>query len=103
WLALAHDTGVVLRLLSPTLDPAQDAQGLWDLVGKRTRVLVLSHVLCTVGYVMPVREVCAEARRRGVWTVIDGAQAAGVVPLQLHDLGPDAYVASGHKWILGPA
>ena len=102
WVALAQDLGVELRLFDPSFDPGRDAEAIWSLATRRTRAVAISHLLCTVGYVMPVREICAEARRRGLWTVVDGAQAAGCLPLRLHDLGPDAYVASGHKWLLGP-
>jgi selenocysteine lyase/cysteine desulfurase len=102
WVALARDTGVRLRLYDPSFDPELDAGAIWGLASKRTRVLVVSHVLCTVGAVMPVEALCAEARRRGLWSVVDGAQAAGILPLGLHDLGADCYLASGHKWMLGP-
>lgn len=102
WVALKQDLGIVLRLFEPSFDLARDAEAIWRLAGKRTRAVVLSHVLCTTGAVMPVAEIAAEARRRSVWCVIDGAQAAGIVPLDLHALGADCYLASGHKWMLGP-
>ena len=102
WVALHQDAGVTLRLVEPQLDPAADLESIWAQVNKRTRAIVLSHVLCTVGAVMPVEAVAAEARRRGIWCIVDGAQAAGVLPLDLEALGADCYLASGHKWLLGP-
>jgi selenocysteine lyase/cysteine desulfurase len=102
WVALAREAGVVLRIFAPSFDPARDAEDIWGLANRHTRAVAVSHVLCTTGYVLPVREICAEARRRGVWAVIDGAQATGTLALQLHDLGADAYIASGHKWLLAP-
>lgn len=102
WVALSQDVGIQLRLYDPTGDPRRDAHALWKLASPRTRVVMVSHVLSTTGAVMPVAEIAAEARRRGLWCVIDGAQAAGIVPLDLTSLGADAYVASGHKWLLGP-
>jgi selenocysteine lyase/cysteine desulfurase len=102
WLALSQDTGIVLRLHEPLFDADRDVEAIFRLAGKRTRVIVLSHVLSTVGYVTPVAAVSREARRRDILCVVDGAQAAGILPLDLHALGPDFYVASGHKWILGP-
>jgi selenocysteine lyase/cysteine desulfurase len=102
WVALRRDTGVVLRLVEPRFDPAADAAALVAALGKRSRVLVVSHVLATTGAPMPVEALAAEARRRGIWCVVDGAQAAGILPLDLGALGADCYVASGHKWLLGP-
>jgi cysteine desulfurase / selenocysteine lyase len=102
WVALAKDVGIQLRLYDPTGDPRRDAEALWKQASVRTRVVMVSHVLSTTGAVMPVAEIASEARRRGLWCVIDGAQAAGILPLDLAGLGVDAYVASGHKWLLGP-
>jgi selenocysteine lyase/cysteine desulfurase len=65
-------------------------------------VVVLSHVLATTGEVLPLDDVCAEARRRNVWVVANGSHAAGMVPLDVHDLGVDTYLASGSGWMLGP-
>jgi selenocysteine lyase/cysteine desulfurase len=45
--------------------------------------------MCTVGAVDAGEALCAEARRRRIWSVIDGAQAAGSLPLDLHALGAD--------------
>src|SRR5690606_3557309 len=51
---------------------------------------------------LPVRAVADLARRRGLMLVVDGAQSAGSVMLNLHDLAADAYACRGHKWLLGP-
>lgn len=67
-----------------------------------TRLLFFSHVLATTGLVLPARELCAEARRRGIVTVVDGAHAPGFLPLRLDDLPGDFYAGNGHKWLLAP-
>ncbi len=102
WVALKQDLGITLRLFDPSFDPARDAEAIWRLASKRTRAVVVSHVLCTTGALMPVSEIAAEARRRSIWSVVDGAQAAGILPLDLHQMGADFYLSSGHKWMLGP-
>jgi selenocysteine lyase/cysteine desulfurase len=63
---------------------------------------MVSQILCTTGTILPVPEISALCRERGVVSVIDGAQCPGHIPVDLHELGCDFYVASGHKWLLGP-
>jgi selenocysteine lyase/cysteine desulfurase len=68
----------------------------------RTRVLGFTHVTNTVGDLFPARELCRLARERGVLTLVDGAQTFGLQELDLSDMQPDFYSASGHKWACGP-
>ncbi len=71
----------------------------------RTRLVVLSHVTWDTGHVMPLSEVVAVCRERGqgrTRVLVDGAQAAGAMPLALAALGVDFYALPGHKWCCGP-
>src|SRR5262249_52453534 len=68
----------------------------------RTRVLTFSHVLSSTGFRMPVAEISALARSRGCIAVVDGAQAAGGIEVDVKTFGCHAYATSGHKWVLGP-
>lgn len=67
-----------------------------------TRVLMLSHIITGSGAVLPVKEICAEARSKGIITVLDGAQAIGQINVDVADIGCDAYVGCFHKWIGAP-
>jgi L-cysteine/cystine lyase len=72
----------------------------------RTRAVVASHVGWDTGRILPLPEVAALCRDHGggaTRLVIDGAQAAGVLPLDLPALGADVYACPGHKWWCGPA
>ncbi len=106
WLncALRHH-GSVKKFVMPK--PVHSPEQVVDIVTKsftpQTRVLFFSHVITGTGALMPIKEICAEARRRGIFTVIDGAQAFGHVAVDVKDLGCDAYVGCFHKWILAPA
>lgn len=72
--------------------------------GRRGRKLVLlSHVSCIDGRLLPVADAVTITRRYGGISLIDGAQAVGQVPVDLHAIGPDFYVGSCHKWLLGPS
>lgn len=69
---------------------------------KKTKVLSISHVVSSTGLRLPIKEIAALARSRGIISIVDGAQAFGGIPVNVRDLGCDAYAAPGHKWLLGP-
>jgi len=102
WLAVAKDIGILVRLFEPGKTAEENLNIIDRAITRKTRVLAISHVTCTTGLRFPAKEVCALARRKGVYSVLDGAQVAGMIPLNLHDLGCDFYCTSGHKWLLGP-
>src|SRR5260370_24737840 len=74
-----------------------------NALNARTRVLAISHVITGSGAILPVKEMCAEARARGIFTVIDGAQAVGHSPVDLREIGCDAYGGGVHRWLLAAA
>lgn len=65
----------------------------------RTRLIALSHVSWLTGAVLPLRELCGH----GVPVLVDGAQGAGAIPVDVEQLGCDFYTVSAQKWLLGPA
>ena len=68
----------------------------------RTRVISMCHLVNTNGMILPVKAVSEMARARGILVAVDGAQAPGMINVDLHDLGCDFYAFSGHK-AYGPA
>ena len=66
------------------------------------RLLALSWVAFHTGWVAPVAELAQAAHEHGILVVLDAIQGLGVLPAGLDDLGVDALVADGHKWLLGP-
>jgi isopenicillin-N epimerase len=89
----------------PTMatDPAEIVDALVKAITPRTRLLFFSHVLSPTGLVLPAKELCAEARKRGVTTVVDGAHAPVMIPLDVADVGADFYTGNLHKWLLAPS
>ncbi|MFQ5749774.1 MAG: aminotransferase class V-fold PLP-dependent enzyme, partial [Planctomycetota bacterium] len=72
-------------------------------IGPATRVLVVPHVDNRVGLRHPLKEIAARAHAAGVeFVAVDGAQAPGMIPVDLHASGIDFYAASAHKWLQGP-
>jgi isopenicillin-N epimerase len=68
----------------------------------RTRVLFFSHITTVTGVVLPAKELCALARRKGALSHVDGAHCIGQLPLHLGEIGADFYVTSPHKWLMAP-
>jgi isopenicillin-N epimerase len=102
WQLIAKRRGVVLRqvaLPDPPLDPAQALDRLVSAITPRTRVVSVSHVNFTNGLIMPVAQLIAYCRPRGIIVVVDGAHPPGLMPVDLQALDPDFYASSPHKWL----
>lgn len=105
WDYLVRRQGVILDVVPVPPgenDPAAIVARFERALGPRTRVLSFSHLLSSTGLRMPVAELCALARRHGAVSVVDGAQAAGGIDVNVSALGCDVYATSGHKWLLAP-
>ena len=72
------------------------------LITPGTKLVSISHVLWTSGLVLPVRRIAELAHARGALVLVDGAQAAGAIPVSVRDLGADMYAIPAQKWLLGP-
>jgi L-cysteine/cystine lyase len=67
-----------------------------------TRLVVISHVTWSTGALLPVRAIADLAHARGALVLVDGAQAAGTLQVDVGTLGADAYAIPAQKWLLGP-
>ena len=73
-----------------------------DLVTPRTRLISISHVTWTTGAVLKISEVAYMGREWGIPVLIDGAQSAGAIPIDVKALGVDFYAIPMQKWLCGP-
>jgi len=106
WQLLAKRKGCVYKqatMPEPANDPQEIVDAIFKEVTPNTKVIAVPHIISGFGTVMPVKEICAEAKKRGIFTVLDGAQCVGQIPVDVKDIGCDAYYSSLHKWLLAPS
>ncbi len=97
WQMLCQRTGARLRVIPVLDDGTLDRQAFHSLLSPRTRLLALTWISNAFGTVNPVREMVAAARKAGAMTLVDGAQAAPHLAMDVQALGADFLVFSGHK------
>ncbi len=105
WAYVCRRSGAVVKVVTvplPLTEEAQFTDALLAGMTDRTRVLFLSHITSATALVFPIERAVAEARRRGIWTVIDGAHTPGQIPLNLTALDADFYAGNCHKWMMAP-
>ena len=103
WMNLQLRDGVKVRIFDPDHEsPEGNLERIFDLVNERTKVIQVSHITAPTGLLFDSVAIARRAREMGIWFHIDGAQSAGMIPVDLHALECDSYATSGHKWLNGP-
>jgi isopenicillin-N epimerase len=87
--------------LSATL-PDQITKTILEAVTARTKLVIVSHITSPTAIILPVQQLCAQLKQRGVPICIDGPHALLQQPFKLHTLECDFYTASCHKWLCAP-
>ena len=105
WAYVCRKTGakiVQVTVPLPLTSAADFTQAILNGITAKTRVLFLSHITSATALVFPIKAAVAQARKRGIYTVIDGAHAPGHIPLNLDVLDADFYAGNCHKWLMAP-
>jgi cysteine desulfurase/selenocysteine lyase len=102
WQMLARRTGAKLTYLPVLGDEGSlDLDEFDRLLTREVKILAMTHISNTLGTINPAEELCARARELGITTLVDAAQSAGHMPLDVQRMGCDFLAFSGHK-ICGP-
>lgn len=101
WHLLAAERGLVIRAAPLTADLRLDLPAMADLISERTKLVTTFHMSNVLGAINPVAEIAALAHAAGAKLLVDGAQGAPHLPVDVTELGCDFYAFSGHK-MLGP-
>lgn len=102
WLARQRRDGIKIKTFEPSLkSPQETVDRFAAKITRRTRAINITHV-STMGQLMPVVEIGKLAAKHDLLYFVDGAQAPGMMPVDVREIGCHAYCCSGHKWLLGP-
>lgn len=74
----------------------------WKGYSERTKVIFISEITSSTALKLPVKEICAEAKRRGLLVIVDGAHSPGHIEVELNNSDIDFYTGACHKWMLTP-
>ena len=101
WQRLAAEKGASLRYIGLTNEQTLELDGLDELMHDRTRILAVTHASNAVGTINPIGRLVEEAHRNGTTVLVDGAQSAPHMPVDVQAMDCDFFAFSGHK-MLGP-
>ncbi|MBI2913353.1 MAG: cysteine desulfurase, partial [Chloroflexi bacterium] len=101
WQRLAAEKGASVRYIGLTEQQTLELNGLENVMNGRTRLAAITHVSNALGTINPIEKLAREAHRNGTMFLVDGAQSAPHMPVDVQALGCDFFAFSAHK-MLGP-
>lgn len=102
WLALEKELGISVKLVDLDLSGKNNRATISNAITEKTKLVVFSHVTCTTGMIMPAKKIAEVCKNNSILCCVDGAQAVGMIQVNLQDIQPDFYIGCGHKWLYGP-
>lgn len=86
----------------PLQSKDQFVNAFFEGLSSKTKLIFLSHITSSTALRLPVEEICAVAKQKGIMTFVDGAHAPGQIPVDLQTIGADIYTGACHKWMMTP-
>ncbi len=100
--SLARDGSIILEEVPCTSTGEPDLKAYREMFCPDTALVIATHASNVTGLLLPVREMAAIAREKGVLFLLDAAQTAGAIPIDVKELRPHMLAFAGHKGLLGP-
>lgn len=91
-----------IKIPSPAKTQDELVEAVEKAITPKTKVILVSHTIFLNGQIMPVKRICEIARKRGIWSIVDGAHAFAQFAFRGGDIGCDVYGVSLHKWLTAP-
>jgi len=101
WQMICEEVGAKLNIIPVLSNGELDMQVFSSLLNNRTKVISIAHVSNVLGTINPIKEITSMAHEKGIAVIVDGAQAAPHIPVNVQDLDCDFYLITGHK-LYGP-
>lgn len=101
WLEAGESKGIKVEYIPLSQEGRITMENFLSVLTDKVKVVAIAQVSNVLGYEAPIKEIAAECRKRGILTVIDGAQSVAHLPVDVQDLDIDFFVFSGHK-MCGP-
>ncbi len=104
WMALGADAGAVVRTVAK---PAAGSSGTWservlEAIDKDTAAVAIANIHWADGTLYDLHAIRQRTHEVGAWLIIDATQSLGAMPFDVNSLAPDAVIAGGYKWLMGP-
>ena len=105
WKFICNKNSAKYIEFNPTLPLSTKDDFLTNFFNKitnKTKIIFISHIASSTAVIFPIQEICEEARKRGIISIIDGAHAPAHIDFSIKSINPDIYVGACHKWMLSP-
>lgn len=102
WIYRSTISGIKIKTFELASTAEETLHNFKKAITKKTRVIAVPHIPCTIGQILPVKEICSIAREKGIVSIIDGAHPLGMISIDISDIGCDYYAGCLHKWLLAP-
>ena len=93
---------ITAQIPFPINSPEEVVAAIIERLSPRTRLLLVDHVTSPTALVFPIARIVEEMAERGIETLVDGAHAPGMIPLDVDEIGATYYTANAHKWMCAP-
>ena len=97
WQIVAKKHNAVIKIAESDENGEVSLESVFKNVTSKTKFISITHISNAIGSIIPVKDICKEAKSRGIYTLIDGCQAAPILEVDVQDMECDFYVFSGHK------